>query len=371
MLPGSAGGWDQLGHIPGLDEKGETDTESRRVDVAELAFQAARDRVVLRVHPSLGLPSALSGLAGRHQGQERPAWREALAAAYETLPEDESHYRQTVRCLLAGGFTYEVYPDGQGVVFMAQRRLRTSRMWFPPLDDGDDSISRVARRDRVSLADHANHVLKVLDDLLTTLPLTDLAEALRQAGTLHDHGKADDRFQAMLKRESRTEAWLGAGRSAFLLAKSDALPETQRVRKVARQRAQLPDGFRHEMLSLQMAQKSRDLPKDSLLRDLTLHLIAAHHGYARPLAPAIVDEAPPDVRVDDLVVNADERLAGPPHRLDFGIPHRFWVLTRHFGWWGLAYLESVLRLADQQASSAEDSGELENGTNQTIPEATV
>jgi hypothetical protein len=74
---------------------------------------------------------------------------------------------------------------------------------------------------------------------------------------------------------------------------------------------------------------------------------------------------------DDLVVNADERLAGPPHRLDFGIPHRFWVLTRHFGWWGLAYLESVLRLADQQASSAEDSGELENGTNQTIPEATV
>jgi CRISPR-associated endonuclease/helicase Cas3 len=296
VLPGSAGGWDQLGHIPGLDEKGETDTESRRVDVAELAFQAARDRVVLRVHPSLGLPSALSGLAGRHQGQERPAWREALAAAYETLPEDESHYRQTVRCLLAGGFTYEVYPDGQGVVFMAQRRLRTSRMWFPPLDDGDDSISRVARRDRVSLADHANHVLKVLDDLLTTLPLTDLAEALRQAGTLHDHGKADDRFQAMLKRESRTEAWLGAGRSAFLLAKSDALPETQRVRKVARQRAQLPDGFRHEMLSLQMAQKSRDLPKDSLLRDLTLHLIAAHHGHARPLAPAIVDEAPPDVR---------------------------------------------------------------------------
>lgn len=371
VLPELAGGWDELGHIPSLGQNGKEDTESRNVDVAEPAFEAARDRVVLRVHPSLHLPSALSSMASLDQDEERPVWREALKTACQALPDNESHARETVRCLLEGGFTYELYPDRQGVVFFARQRLRTSRTWFHPLDDGDDSMSRMVRRERVPLTAHTSHVLEVLNDLLTTLPLSDVAKPLRQAGTLHDHGKADDRFQAMLKREARTEAWLRTGRSMTLLAKSDAVPETPRDRKAARQRAQLPDGFRHEMLSVQMAQKARDLPKAPLLRDLTLHLIAAHHGYARPLAPAVVDEAPPDVQVDDLVVNSDERLTGPPHRIDLGIPDRFWLLTRHFGWWGLAYLECVLRLADQQASSAEDTGELDNGTNHTMREATV
>jgi CRISPR-associated endonuclease/helicase Cas3 len=102
----------------------------------------------------------------------------------------------------------------------------------------------------------------------------------------------------------------------------------------------LPAGFRHEMLSTQILEfKAKDLINELVDRDLLLHLIAAHHGHARPFAPVVIDDA-----------------TDPSHRLDSGVAERFWTLTREHGWWGLAWLESILRLADQQASAAEQEG---------------
>ncbi|MCX6853271.1 MAG: hypothetical protein NTV80_00020, partial [Verrucomicrobia bacterium] len=40
-------------------------------------------------------------------------------------------------------------------------------------------------------------------------------------------------------------------------------------------------------------------------------------------------------------------------RLDSGISERFWQLQARFGPWGLAWLESLFRLADQQVSASE------------------
>lgn len=69
-----------------------------------------------------------------------------------------------------------------------------------------------------------------------------------------------------------------------------------------------------------------------------LHLIAAHHGRARPHFPT--EEAfDPERPLADADALATET------------PRRFARLQRKYGRWGLAYLESLLRAADWAASA--------------------
>src|SRR5207245_451533 len=104
------------------------------------------------------------------------------------------------------------------------------------------------------------------------------------AAKRHDWGKTDDRFQALLRGTGRSDAYLSLGGSPILLAKSDGM------NRIARDRTQLPAGFRHEMLSVQLAERA-PLPESlTAERDLILHLIGAHHGFARPFPPVVLDE---------------------------------------------------------------------------------
>jgi CRISPR-associated endonuclease/helicase Cas3 len=95
--------------------------------------------------------------------------------------------------------------------------------------------------------------------------------------------------------------------------------------------------YRHEFGSL------RDAEHDSHFnnlteteREITLHLVAAHHGRARPYFP--VEES------FDYSSNGDANLVAAE------IPRRFAQLQKRFGRWGLAWLESLLRAADYAAS---------------------
>ena len=146
--------------------------------------------------------------------------------------------------------------------------------------------------------------------------------------------------------------------SQILLAKSGSVAFSAAARRAARQRAELPNGFRHEMLSVQMAENSvgaTALPTNPVHHALALHLIATHHGYGRPFAPLVDDDAPPTVSLSmngkTITITETERLEHPVHALDSGVAERFWQMNRHYGWWGTALLETVLRLADQTASA--------------------
>jgi len=78
-------------------------------------------------------------------------------------------------------------------------------------------------------------------------------------------------------------------------------------------------------------------------RDLILHLIAAHHGRARPhFDPDAFDPT-------QLPTQAQEEAACEVMR-------RFSRLQLQFGRWGLAWLEALLRCADIAASQAETEG---------------
>ena len=133
------------------------------------------------------------------------------------------------------------------------------------------------------------------------------------------------------------------------LAKSGSMAANREERRKQMERSGLPRGFRHEHLSLLFAEKAGNGEK----HELGLHLIATHHGEARPFAPVVMDNSLVDVSFASLQLSREERLARPPHSLAAGIPDRFWRLTRRYGWWGLAWYEALFRLADWDASARE------------------
>ncbi len=150
---------------------------------------------------------------------------------------------------------------------------------------------------------------------------------LAVAARLHDEGKRAQRWQRAFRAERHANKF---GKEP--LAKTLG-PINQAVL----------NGYRHEFGSLPYAKDDavfQKLPPE--LQDLTLHLIAAHHGNARPLiATSGCDDLPPSV--------LDERARD--------VALRFAHLQKRWGPWGLAWWEALLRAADVQASRANDERE--------------
>jgi CRISPR-associated endonuclease/helicase Cas3 len=140
------------------------------------------------------------------------------------------------------------------------------------------------------------------------------------------------------------------------LAKSDLLPRDQAGFIAARDRSGFPPGGRHELISAGLVRQNRDLlggasqggARDP---DLVTHLIGTHHGYARPFAPVIRDDANVSIKLETPPLTGSNRHG--LDALDSGWIDQFWSLVQRYGYWGLCYLESILRLADHRQSQEE------------------
>ncbi|WP_058865829.1 type I-U CRISPR-associated helicase/endonuclease Cas3 [Chloracidobacterium thermophilum] len=384
VFPVAAGGWEVVGHLPA----------DASPDVAEAASVKARNRPVVRLHPHLfdrewpALHELFARLAEPETVFGVEDWREALrtlADDLQTGAKDKLPQHWTADTLPTAlrhladpklGLLRTPYPDGRGYVLTTRKRLAGRADWSLPLmDEGEDERSWIASAEPVTLTAHSRHVREEIQRTVRVLPLNIREEVFLAAAEAHDWGKADERFQALLQRADRTETWLLGASPLGLLAKSDGLPLTPLERRQAHERAGLPAGFRHEMLSVQMLEtllgsagvpparpgSAGVLPAEP---DLILYLIGTHHGRGRPLAPVVADLEAPEVKLTaellgqsyTVAVSHAWREKAPPHRLDSGIGARFWQMQRRFGWWGAAYLETILRLADHQASADEEAG---------------
>jgi CRISPR-associated endonuclease/helicase Cas3 len=235
------------------------------------------------------------------------------------------------------------YPQGthRGTILLNKTRVGATPWPLDPANlgrqgnesDGEITLTEHSQGVATRAAQNAHH----LSEPLRT--------CLHDAGLLHDIGKLDPRFQALL-----CGCFLHAIGGRESLAKSNRAfnPLTE---KSLRHALNLPDGFRHELLSAKIVANAAAW-KSNPERDLLLHLIASHHGRCRGFAPVIPDAQPEpfEIHTGQLTTTYPGHTA-PMASLAEGVPARFWSLTRRFGWWGLPYLETLLRLADQAESA--------------------
>ncbi len=225
--------------------------------------------------------------------------------------------------------------------------------------DDDDSFH--AGRS-VPLSEHSADVEHFARDYAEKVLPKELIEDLALAGWLHDVGKADKRFQILLR---------GGSEIAFFKdetpwAKSGMLPGAKGAHRIAQRKSKYPKQLsgkvaRHEAQSVAMLERHLEIVKAKAHDvDLVLHLVASHHGYCRPFAPVVIDDEPVEVvlpnhksetfgAIDFGATSSKHEM----HRLDARLADRFWRLVEKYGWMELCWIEAILRLADHRASEME------------------
>lgn len=209
-------------------------------------------------------------------------------------------------------------PTGMRLVRSVRRKVEEDDvlLWwhlYTTSQRADDDGSRSSRKELL-LDVHLRRTEAWAARLSQRLALPESEQkALARAGRAHDLGKRRRVWQRSIKRFKEPP-----------LAKGPMQPLVL-------------GHYRHELGSLHDGNFS-ELSEEA--KELALHVVAAHHGRARPHFPA-VESYDPELQ-DDVVA-----------KLVCDVPLRFDRLQHRYGRWGLAWLESILRAADVLGSEEE------------------
>ena len=229
------------------------------------------------------------------------------------------------------------------------------------LDDLDDRPSLTGTQ--TTLRQHLKGVGEMASEYGRRLGLSDaLVADLRLAGQLHDLGKVEQRFQDQMHGHDPVS--IAGATEPVAKSLTNARPKTNEWPPV-----------RHEFSSVVLAESNARLLENAHDPDLVLHLVGSHHGYSRPLPSIKEDDNPETLAISGVLHNdgfwlaqndgpgdlaeegevlhleANTALADTPLALEMA--ERFWKLQERHGHHGLAWLESIFRLADWQQSAKE------------------
>lgn len=294
VLPASAGGYDGQFVNPA--------SKLPVTDIAEEAQPTSRaQRRRLWIDSGKVTTAAANG--------DEPQKIESDTDAEDLLSEVEDVANE----LLGGGWRLvEAAGTGARGVVVAREDRRA-------LEEAEDDDGSLGFQRDVLLTRHLGDARTKATELCKRLSLPkDLRDTVIEAAGQHDLGKDRPWWQRAVGRVEKPA-----------VAKSDRSRFDHKINR----------GYRHELGSVaDICDGKASLPA-TVDRELCLHLVAAHHGHARPgfrveaIGPVVTDGA---------------------KRVLSETPVRFAKLQAKYGWWALAWLEALVKAADVLASRDEE-----------------
>jgi len=347
IVPSNYGRYDRYGWNPRLSEPVD--------DVAEEAM-LENGKIVLRINENL-----VHNWFPQDKGEEIESARSLVENAMESYGNEED-LTEICEELIDG--LLEI-PDIKNNVKDSLEKLKIERKEYvypsnkmpygiiierKSYDDSTEEDDTSSLTFDMELEKHSKMVADLAREFASRAGMpSDTIRDIEISANLHDIGKADPRFQA----------WLAGGDTDYLingkiLAKSKEIYATDwNAIRLARTNAGYPMGARHECYSVAMIEdaQNQDLVKDAHDKELVKYLVGTHHGRGRASMPAVNDNGMNQVAFNFNGIKVNFNGEHNLERLDSGWTELFWEVTRRYGYWGTAYIETIVRLADHICSS--------------------
>lgn len=368
IVPTSYGGHDPFGWQPDSDEV---------KDVAEGCSRWNRGRPVVRLHPNLLTKAQWGASSFDAISEDREKIVELLEKLLQlnTLPEVVRRSCRDVLAEPSWSIPYERNDRISAWLIVQKQRLNLEQILLESrgefdgefntevLPDDDEQSSFVGSGVRITLDQHSKGVVEHVTRFSQLAGLDrEIASDLRIVAQWHDIGKIDERFQTLLHDGDYTEAVVALS-TGSPLAKSGQTYRDRSMRTRARRAAGVPDGFRHETLSVMLLRHSElahvlEVAND---RDLVEYLAGSHHGNGRASHSVVIRDdkrdvdRPPSIETNwqscEITLDSAAQIENALHRLSAGWEDLFVRMNHKYGYWGLAWLEAIVRLADHHQSA--------------------